>query len=61
MKKTQIGHRVWVLFAALTMLVAVPVRAGDDPSFIAFHVGGYDVNDNETAGQLNIEYRSDWD
>ncbi len=34
--------------------------AEDDPSFIAFHGGGYDVNDNETAGQLNIEYRSGW-
>jgi lipid A 3-O-deacylase len=36
-------------------------RAGDDPAFITFHAGGYDVNDNETAGQFNIEYRSAWD
>ena len=35
--------------------------AGDDPSFITFHAGGYDVNDNETAGQFNLEFRSDWD
>lgn len=50
---------------ALAVLFALTAggqaRAGDDPPFIAFHVGGYDVNDNETAGQLNIEFRSDWD
>ena len=50
-----------VALAALLMLAGIDARAGDDPSFIAFHVGGYDVNDDETAGQLNIEYRSDWD
>lgn len=36
-------------------------RAGDDPPFISFYGGVYDVNDNETAGQFNIEYRSNWD
>jgi len=32
----------------------------DAPSFITFHAGGYDVNDNRTAGQFNLEYRSNW-
>jgi len=49
------------LAAALALLLGKHAYAGDDPSFIAFHVGGYDVNDNETAGQLNIEFRSGWD
>ncbi|MDD9906717.1 MAG: acyloxyacyl hydrolase [Rhodospirillaceae bacterium] len=61
MQKSRIQYCIWGVFAALAMFVAAPAQAGDDPSFIAFHVGGYDVNDNETAGQLNIEYRSGWD
>ena len=61
MKNKPIVHAVWVLFAALMALFTASARAGDDPSFIAFHVGGYDVNDDQTAGQLNIEYRSNWD
>ena len=61
MRILQIGHKIWVLFAALSVIIVAPVQAGDDPSFIAFHVGGFDVNDNETAGQLNIEYRSNRD
>ncbi len=35
--------------------------ADDDPAFVTFHAGGYDVNDDETAGQFNLEFRSDWD
>ncbi len=45
----------------LALLFDTRAHAGDDPSFVAFHVGGYDVNDNETAGQFNLEYRSGWD
>lgn len=52
---------IWLTATALAMLVGARASAGDDPSFIAFHVGGYDVNDNESAGQLNIEFRSGWD
>jgi hypothetical protein len=47
--------------AVLVLIAGAPAYAGDDPSFIAFHGGGYDVNDNETAGQFNLEYRSGWD
>ena len=61
MQNLPIGHKIWVLFVALSMIIVTPVSAGDDPSFIAFHLGGFDVNDNETAGQLNIEYRSNRD
>jgi len=40
---------------------AAPAAADhDDPSFITFMAGGYDVNDNETAGDFNLEYRSNW-
>lgn len=35
--------------------------ADDDPAFVTFHAGIYDVNDDETAGQFNLEFRSDWD
>ncbi|NKB59454.1 MAG: acyloxyacyl hydrolase [Alphaproteobacteria bacterium] len=45
----------------LALLVGTRAYAGEDPSFIAFHAGAYDVNDNETAGQFNLEYRSSWD
>lgn len=51
----------FALIAGGLLAAGAAAQAGDDPAFIAFHVSGYDVNDNETAGQLNIEYRSDWD
>ena len=60
------GHMIMRLFmigaiAALALTVARPALAGDDPAFITFHAGGYDVNDDRTAGQFNLEYRSSWD
>ena len=61
----------WFYSGAMALLVALvlaisiggahPAIAGDDPAFITFHIGGYDVNDDSTAGQFNLEYRSDWD
>ncbi len=54
-------HIIGVLVLSLTLFAGARAHAGDDPSFVAFHVGGYDVNDNETAGQFNLEYRSGWD
>jgi lipid A 3-O-deacylase len=49
------------LLLAFAIDAAQPARAADDPAFITFHIGGYDVNDDQTAGQFNLEYRSDWD
>ncbi|MFT6580245.1 MAG: hypothetical protein ACJAU6_000672 [Alphaproteobacteria bacterium] len=50
-----------LMAAAMVIALSGTARAGDDPSFITFHGGGYDVNDNETAGQFNMEFRSSWD
>jgi lipid A 3-O-deacylase len=52
---------VWVVAAVLVLTFSGRAQAGEDSSFIAFHAGGYDVNDDETAGQFNLEYRSGWD
>ena len=56
-----ITRSVLAFAALLALTVSGRAQAGDDPPFVAFHVGGYDVNDNETAGLLNLEYRSDYD
>ena len=61
MSKMQVLRGGFIGLSLLALLVGGRAQAGDDPSFIAFHAGGFDVNDDETAGQLNIEYRSDWD
>ncbi|MSP83535.1 MAG: acyloxyacyl hydrolase [Alphaproteobacteria bacterium] len=45
----------WVL---LVLALAGPARA-DDPDFLAFGAGGFDVNDDESTFQGRIEYRSD--
>lgn len=41
---------------ALGLTFATATMAGD-PSFLAISVGGYDVNDNETAAEARIEFR----
>lgn len=61
MKRASIIRVVWAASLAVTLSIGARAYAGDDPSFVAFHAGGYDVNDNETAGQFNLEYRSSWD
>lgn len=37
---------------------AVPAQA-EEPDFFVFSAGGYDVNDDETAAEFRVEYRSD--
>ena len=37
---------------------SVPAQA-EEPDFFAFSAGGYDVNDDETAAEFRVEYRSD--
>ena len=46
-----------VAFAA-AVGASAPARA-EDPDFLAFSLGGFDVNDDETAGEARLEYRSD--
>ena len=52
------------LSIALAIMLALTARgaaaASDEPTFVTFHAGGYDVNDDETAGQFNLEIRSGW-
>ena len=49
-----------MLLATFVAVVVMSEPAGaDDPDFLAFSIGGFDVNDNETAGEARLEYRSD--
>ena len=45
--------------AALAVAATGPAAA-QDPDLFAFSVGGFDVNDDDTAAEASIEYRSDW-
>ena len=54
------ASKISVVAAILLALAVHGAAAGEEPSFISFHAGGYDVNDNKTAGQFNLEYRSGW-
>ena len=49
-----------VATAACVALPVVPAAAEDDPEFLSFQLGGFDVNDDETTGMLGVEYRSDF-
>jgi hypothetical protein len=54
------GSKISVAAALALALAAGGAMAGEEPSFISFQAGIYDVNDNQTAGQFNLEYRSNW-
>ncbi len=41
-------------------LCAVRPAAAQDPAFLAFSAGGFDVNDDQSAAEARIEYRSDF-
>jgi hypothetical protein len=43
----------------LTTLLAAQTARADDPDFIAVALGAYDINDNKTAAEGRLEYRSD--
>ena len=54
--------------AALALIVGLSagLRAGgiaparaEEPDFFAFSAGGYDINDDQTAAEFRVEYRSD--
>lgn len=44
---------------AASLIAWSPARAGDDPDFLAFSLGAFDVTDDETTVEGRIEYRSD--
>jgi len=48
------------MLAAALAWQASPVAAEDDPEYLSFRVGGFDVNDDSTTGMLGVEYRSAW-
>ncbi|MAG97808.1 MAG: deacylase [Rhodospirillaceae bacterium] len=53
----KIGGVVALALAAF-LVWGQPARA-DDPDFIAVALGAYDINDNKTAAEGRLEYRSD--
>ncbi|MBX3264746.1 MAG: hypothetical protein KF782_34050, partial [Labilithrix sp.] len=54
-------HIVIAATLALAMAWQVPPAAAqDDPEYLAFRVGGFDVNDDMTTGMFGVEYRSAW-
>ena len=53
-------HGAKISVAAALALASGGTMAGEEPAFISFQAGVYDVNDDRTAGQFNLEYRSNW-
>lgn len=49
-----------VLAAALAWQAAPAAAQEDDPEYLSFRAGAFDVNDDMTAGLFGVEYRSDW-
>ena len=50
-----------LLLALASPIVTSAARADDEPAFLAFGVGGFDVNKRKDPAALaGIEYRSDW-
>jgi len=53
--------RWMVMCASLVALAAFsPAQAEDDPEFLSFQAGGFDINDSFTTGMFGVEYRSDF-
>jgi lipid A 3-O-deacylase len=58
----QFGRGALVLAAAAFMLACASAPAmADDPDFLVLSGGMHDINDNRTAAEARIEYRSDID
>lgn len=47
----------WLAGAVLAGPAVAPAQA-EDPAFITFGAGGFDINDNDTTGLLSVEYLS---
>lgn len=48
---------------AVLILASAPfasAQAADDPAFLRFGAGYFDINDDEDAGEFHFEYISDW-
>ena len=54
--RANIASLVVALFA--TGVVLVPAASADDPSFLSVGVGWYDIDDDEQAVDLRVEYRA---
>ena len=52
--------KILCLAAFAVALAVSPVAAEDDPQFLSFRTGAFDINDNDTTGLLGVEYRSDF-
>ena len=42
------------------ILIAGVASAEDDPEFLSFRGGAFDINDSETTAMFGVEYRSDY-
>ena len=51
-------HRLAVLVLVAVLVGGLPAAA-DDPDFLAFSLGSFDVNDDEDSIEARLEYRSD--
>lgn len=47
----------WILFGLFLVAASPPPALADDPAFLSFGAGYYDINDNMDAGEFRIEYR----
>jgi len=47
-----------IVLAGLWAVAFAPAQA-EEPDFFGFSAGGYDVNDDQTAAEFRVEYRSD--
>jgi len=52
--------KILCLAAFAVAMAATPAAAEDDPAFLSFSTGAFDINDNDTTGMLGVEYRSDF-
>ena len=58
--KSHTTLRIPVIILSLLAVMANPVRAvaSDVSDYFSFSVGGFDINDNETAAEIRLEYRA---
>ena len=56
----ELSARIFSFMTAFAVAIAVmaPSASADDPSFISVGIGWYDINDDQSAVDLRVEYRS---
>ena len=52
--------KILCLAALAAMLSVTPSLAEDDPEFLSFRTGAFDINDSDTTAMFGAEYRSDF-